>query len=178
MRTSTTAAAAWRTTDPAISRTHSTTLPRPTTISGPPKTTCRPSSRCSGKRRPRTSNRTASGCSSSRMARRSFPGVHAMLAPGHTVGHTIFMIDSGGKQLSYVGDLAHHPVLLLQKPLTEFKYDTDPKQSAQSRVKILSMLADNKIPLLAYHFAWPGIGHVAKQADGFRFYPEGMKMEL
>ena len=101
-----------------------------------------------------------------------------MLAPGHTVGHTIFMIDSGGKQLSYVGDLAHHPVLLLQKPLTEFKYDTDPKQSAQSRVKMLSMLADNKIPLLAYHFAWPGIGHVAKQADGFRFYPEGMKMEL
>jgi hypothetical protein len=52
------------------------------------------------------------------------------------------------------------------------------KQSAQSRVKVLSMLADRKIPLLAYHFAWPGIGHVAKQGDGFRFYPEGMKMEL
>jgi glyoxylase-like metal-dependent hydrolase (beta-lactamase superfamily II) len=83
------------------------------------------------------------------------PGVHAMLAPGHTVGHTIFMIDSGGKQLCYVGDLAHHPVLLLQKPLTEFKYDTDPKQSAQSRVKMLSMLADKRIALLAYHFAWP-----------------------
>jgi hypothetical protein len=33
----------------------------------------------------------------------------------------------------YVGDLAHHPALLLQKPLTEFKYDTNPKQSAQSR---------------------------------------------
>jgi len=106
------------------------------------------------------------------------PGVVAMHTPGHTVGHTIFMIDSDGKQLCYVGDLAHHPVLLLQKPLTEFKYDTDPKQSAQSRVKMLSMLADKKIPLLAYHYAWPGIGHVAKQGDGFRFYPEGMKMEL
>jgi hypothetical protein len=45
-------------------------------------------------------------------------------------------------------------------------------------VKMLSMLADKKIPLLAYHFAWPGVGHVAKQGDGFRFYPEGMKMEL
>jgi glyoxylase-like metal-dependent hydrolase (beta-lactamase superfamily II) len=106
------------------------------------------------------------------------PGVQALLAPGHTVGHTIFMIDSGGKQLCFIGDLAHHPVLLLEKPLTEFKYDTDPKQSARSRVKMLSMLADKKIPLLAYHFPWPGIGHVAKQADGFRFYPEGMKMEL
>ena len=48
------------------------------------------------------------------------------------------------KWLCDVGDLAHHPVLLLQKPLTEFKYDTDPKQSAQSRVKMLSMLADKR----------------------------------
>lgn len=106
------------------------------------------------------------------------PGVQAMLAPGHTVGHTIFMISSGSKSLCYIGDLAHHPVLLLKKPLTEFAYDTDPKQSAQSRVKMLNMLADKKIAMLAYHFAWPGIGHVAKDGEGFRYYPQGMKMEL
>lgn len=106
------------------------------------------------------------------------PGVQAMLAPGHTVGHTIFMITSGGKSLCYIADLAHHPVLLLEKPLTEFAYDTDPKQSAQSRVKMLGMLAANRVPLLAYHFAWPGIGHVAKQGDGFRYFPEPMQMTL
>src|SRR3954462_1306904 len=87
-------------------------------------------------------------------------------------------IGGEGQSLCYVGDLAHHPVLLLEKPLTEFKYDTDPKQSAQTRVKMLTMLADKKIPLLAYHFAWPGIGHVAKQGDGFHYYPKTMKMEL
>lgn len=106
------------------------------------------------------------------------PGIQAILAPGHTVGHTIFMISSAGKSLCYVADLAHHPVLLLEKPLTEFAYDTDPKQSAQSRVKMLGMLAANRIPLLAYHFAWPGIGHVAKQGDGFRYFPEPMQMTL
>ena len=31
-------------------------------------------------------------------------------------------------------------------------------------------------PLAAYHFAWPAIGHVAKQGDGFRYYPEGMAL--
>jgi glyoxylase-like metal-dependent hydrolase (beta-lactamase superfamily II) len=106
------------------------------------------------------------------------PGIQAIAAPGHTVGHTIFMISSGGKSLCYIGDLAHHPVLLLEKPLTEFMYDTDPKQSAQSRVKMLGMLAANRIPLLAYHFAWPGIGHVAKQSEGFRYFPEPMQMTL
>jgi glyoxylase-like metal-dependent hydrolase (beta-lactamase superfamily II) len=106
------------------------------------------------------------------------PGITAMSAPGHTVGHTIFMISSGGKQLCYIGDLTHHPVLLMQKPLTEFAYDTDPKQSAQSRVKALTMLSEKRIPILAYHFAWPGVGHVAKQGEGFRYYPEPMNMVL
>jgi hypothetical protein len=31
---------------------------------------------------------------------------------------------------------------------------------------MLSMLAENRTRLLAYHFAWPGIGHVAKQGGG------------
>lgn len=104
------------------------------------------------------------------------PGVTALYAPGHTVGHTIFMINAGGKSLCYIGDLTHHPVLLLQKPLTEFAYDTDPKQSAQSRVRMLTMLAENRIPVLAYHFAWPGVGHVVKQGDGFRYLPAPMQM--
>jgi glyoxylase-like metal-dependent hydrolase (beta-lactamase superfamily II) len=106
------------------------------------------------------------------------PGIQAIATPGHTVGHTIFMISSGGKQLCYIGDLTHHPVLLMEKPLTEFAYDTDPKQSAQTRVKTLTMLAEKRIPILAYHFAWPGIGHVAKQGEGFRYYPEPMNMVL
>ena len=106
------------------------------------------------------------------------PGVQAIAAPGHTVGHTLYMISSGGRQLCFIGDLTHHPVLLMEKPRTEFAYDTDPKQSAETRVKMLTMLATNRTPILAYHFAWPGIGHVSKQGDGFRYFPEPMNMVL
>ena len=106
------------------------------------------------------------------------PGVTAIGAPGHTVGHTIFNISSGGKSMAYIGDLTHHPVLLMEKPLTEFAYDTDPKQAANSRVKMLEMLAANKTPVMSYHFAWPGYGHVAKAGEGFHYFPEAMKMEL
>ena len=70
------------------------------------------------------------------------------------------------------------PVLLLEKPRMEFSYDTDPKQAAESRVKLLDMLAANKIPVMSYHFAWPGYGHVAKAGDGFHYYPEPMNMQL
>ena len=90
------------------------------------------------------------------------PGVQAIAAPGHTVGHTIFMVTSAGKSFAFLGDLSHHPVLLLEKPRMEFSYDTDPKQAAATRVRLLDMLAANKIPVMSYHFAWPGYGHVAK----------------
>ncbi len=77
------------------------------------------------------------------------PGIQALAAPGHSIGHTMFMITSGKDSLCYLGDLTHHPVLLMEKPLTEFAYDTDPKQSAQTRLRMLTMLAKNRIPVLA-----------------------------
>jgi glyoxylase-like metal-dependent hydrolase (beta-lactamase superfamily II) len=106
------------------------------------------------------------------------PGVQAIAAPGHTVGHTVFMISSGGKSFCFMGDLTHHQVLLLERPLMEFAYDSDPKQSAQTRVKLLTMLADKQVPVMSYHFPWPGFGNLAKAGDGFRYYAEPMKMVL
>jgi glyoxylase-like metal-dependent hydrolase (beta-lactamase superfamily II) len=106
------------------------------------------------------------------------PGIQALAAPGHTVGHHIFMISSEGKSFAYLGDLSHHPVLLMEKPRMEFSYDTDPKQAAESRVRMLDMLAANRIAVLSYHYPWPGIGHVVKTAEGFHFIPQPMQMIL
>lgn len=105
------------------------------------------------------------------------PGVTALAAPGHTVSHSVFMITSGAGRLCYIGDLAHHPVLLLERPRTQFAFDTDPVQSAESRVRYMDMFAANRTPILAYHFAWPGLGHVSKQGDGFRYFPEPVNLE-
>ena len=102
-------------------------------------------------------------------------GVQAMSVPGHTMGHTIFIIKSGAKSLVYTADITHHQILLTEKPRTEFAYDTDPKLAVQSRLKTFDMIASQKLPMLAYHFPWPGYGHLAKQGDGFRYYPEPME---
>jgi glyoxylase-like metal-dependent hydrolase (beta-lactamase superfamily II) len=106
------------------------------------------------------------------------PGIQALAAPGHTVGHHIFMISSEGKSFAFLGDLSHHPVLLMEKPRMEFSYDTDPKQAAESRVRLLDMIAVNKIAVMSYHYPWPGIGHVAKTGEGFHFTPQPMQMIL
>ena len=106
------------------------------------------------------------------------PGVTAMAAPGHTVGHTIFNVESAGKSFIFMGDLSHHSVLLLERPRMEFAYDSDPKQAAATRVRLLDTIAANKTAVMSYHFAWPGFGHVVKAGDGFRYIAEPMVMQL
>ena len=106
------------------------------------------------------------------------PGVTALSSPGHTVGHTAYVINSGDQSLVFTGDLCHHHVLLLQRPRLEFAYDTDPKQAVNTRVRVLDMIAANRLPMLSYHFPFPGIGHVAKVGDGFAWHPMPMKTAL
>jgi len=102
------------------------------------------------------------------------PGIQAMSAPGHTVGHTIYLIESDKARLAFTGDVSHHQILLTEKPRTEFAYDGDPKQAVQSRLRVFDMLANDRIPLLAFHFPWPGYGNLAKQGEGFRYFPTPM----
>jgi glyoxylase-like metal-dependent hydrolase (beta-lactamase superfamily II) len=103
------------------------------------------------------------------------PGVQAMAAPGHTAGHTIYLIESDGKKLAFTGDVTHHQILLTEKPRTEFAYDMDPKQAVETRLRVFDMLSRDRIPLLAFHFPWPGYGYIGRTgAETFRYYPTPM----
>jgi glyoxylase-like metal-dependent hydrolase (beta-lactamase superfamily II) len=106
------------------------------------------------------------------------PGIQAMAAPGHTVGHTVYMITSQGKTICNSADIVHHHVLIVENPKIEFGFDTDPKMGVATRIRIMDMLAAQRIPLVAYHFPWPGIGYIAKRGDGFHYTPSTLQMTL
>ena len=106
------------------------------------------------------------------------PGLQALSTPGHTVGHTSFVISSHGSSIVYLADLGHQPVLQMENPRAEFTRDTDPKQGVSSRLRVFDMVAGGKIPILAYHFPWPGIGHVARSGDSYRYVPIEMQTVL
>ena len=103
------------------------------------------------------------------------PGVQAMATPGHTYGHTAFVVNSGGQTLFVGGDLVHHDIII-EKPRMEDAFDTDRKMAAETRVKSMSMLSSQKMLSLIYHTAWPGLGHFSTRGDGFRFEPIAMDM--
>jgi glyoxylase-like metal-dependent hydrolase (beta-lactamase superfamily II) len=105
-------------------------------------------------------------------------GIQAIATPGHTIGHTSFMITSDGQSLCNVADVVHHHILSLQRPRAAFAFDADGQRGAATRTRMLDMLSSQKTAMLAYHFPWPGIGHVARQGDAYRYVPEPLQVAL
>jgi hypothetical protein len=40
----------------------------------------------------------------------------------------------------------------------------------------MDTIAANKVPVMAYHYAWPGVGRIAKTGEGFHYYPEATNL--
>lgn len=105
-------------------------------------------------------------------------GITAMAAHGHTPGHTVYMIESGGSQLLLAADFANHYVWSLGHPDWEVKFDMDKTGAAETRRRLLGMLAADKIPFVGYHMPWPGTGYAEQAGDGYRYLPTSYQLML
>jgi len=99
-------------------------------------------------------------------------GVKAIAAYGHTLGHTIYLIESGNDKLLIWGDLAHAMAIQMPHPEIAVSYDSDPKLAVQSRAVILKYVSEHKIPIAGMHIPYPSIGTIEKAETGYRFVPE------
>jgi glyoxylase-like metal-dependent hydrolase (beta-lactamase superfamily II) len=106
----------------------------------------------------------------------AIPGVTAVATPGHTLGHTSYVIQSGGESFINLGDVCHHQALLFPNPQWEYKYDTDPKLAARSRQKVWEMAVADKLRLIGFHFPFPGVGNIVREGAGFRYVPLAMEL--
>lgn len=99
------------------------------------------------------------------------PGVQIIPAPGHSPGHVAVMLNSNGSRLLNVMDSAIHYLASLANPQWHFGFDAVPDLAVESRLMILNMAADEQIPVLGYHFPFPGVGVIDRDGEGFRFVP-------
>lgn len=105
-------------------------------------------------------------------------GVTAMAAFGHTPGHMTYMLESDGKQLLLIADLANHYVWSLAYPDWEVKFDRDKAAAAASRRKVLGMLAAEQMPFIGYHMPFPALGYVETRDAGFHYVPHSYQLML
>ena len=97
------------------------------------------------------------------------PGVVARRTGGHTPGHSVVRVASGGDGLTFAGDAVF--TVGFEQPDWHNGFEHDPEEAARVRVRLLRELAKSGEMLVATHLPFPSVGHVAVDGDAFRWVP-------
>jgi glyoxylase-like metal-dependent hydrolase (beta-lactamase superfamily II) len=97
------------------------------------------------------------------------PGIRMVGTPGHTPGHTSFLVASGGSQLLVLGDVSNVPALFVKNPGWHAAFDQDAALAEKSRRAIFDRAIADKIMVAGYHFGMPNVGTLAKDGNGYAF---------
>ena len=98
-----------------------------------------------------------------------FSGFQAIATPGHTPGHTSFLFESEGEKMLIWGDLTHAMAVQIPYPEVAVTYDVDSKMAIETRKKVLDYVSKHKIPVAGMHIAFPAIGNITKDGNGYSF---------
>lgn len=99
-------------------------------------------------------------------------GLACQPLPGHTPGHSGWLLSSGADSLLIWGDVVHLPGIQFRHPEAGLAFDTDSDMARVSRRTALEMAAAEKLLVAGMHLDFPTFGHVAAEAGAFRFIPK------
>jgi glyoxylase-like metal-dependent hydrolase (beta-lactamase superfamily II) len=99
------------------------------------------------------------------------PGVTAVGTPGHSIGHTSYVVSSGGKRLFIQSDVCNNAFVFAPKPDWQGFFDQDPPKAAATRRRVYDMLVAEQLPVQAFHFPFPALARIEKAGDGYRVVP-------
>jgi glyoxylase-like metal-dependent hydrolase (beta-lactamase superfamily II) len=95
------------------------------------------------------------------------PGVIVRRTGGHTPGHSVVRLASGGDRLTFAGDAVF--TVGFEHPDWFNGFEHDPEEAARVRVGLLKELAGSGELLVATHLPFPSVGRVAVEGDAFRW---------
>jgi glyoxylase-like metal-dependent hydrolase (beta-lactamase superfamily II) len=99
------------------------------------------------------------------------PGITTIATPGHTPGHTSFIVASGSAKVLVQSDVTNIPHLFLRNPTWQVMYDVDPLKAAETRKKFYDMASAEKSLVQGFRFPFPSVGHVEKEGEQYRLVP-------
>ncbi len=92
-------------------------------------------------------------------------------APGHTPGHMVVRLDSGGQQAMILSDAMICGPMQMAYPEVTYMLDVDPIGAAEFRRRCFDMLATDGIPFTSTHLNTMALGNVGRFGTGFSFHP-------
>ncbi|MFJ8308552.1 MULTISPECIES: MBL fold metallo-hydrolase [unclassified Streptomyces] len=94
-----------------------------------------------------------------------FPGVTAWVTPGHTPGHTSYVISSGSRRLIAFGDV-FHSAAQLDRPEWRVSMDMIPDEAVHTRKAVLDELSRTHTLAFGNHFSDVQFGRVPSRSEG------------
>ena len=98
-------------------------------------------------------------------------GIKSIPEPGHTPGHTGYMVESKGQRLLVWGDIIHVGAVQFGDPAVTISFDSDSAAAERSRKAALEQAAKQREWIAGAHLSFPGIGHVRAQGKGYVWVP-------
>ena len=102
----------------------------------------------------------------------ALPGISIVPEPGHTPGHSGWLIASGAESLLIWGDIVHMPGVQFVRPEAGMGFDVDGAAAIETRKRIMDMTATDRLLVAGMHLDFPGFGHVARAGGGYAFIPD------
>src|SRR4029077_8179679 len=97
------------------------------------------------------------------------PGVVVRRTGGHTPGHSVVRLASGGDRLTFAGDAVFQ--VGFEHSDWQNGFEHDPEEAPRVRVNLLRELAATRELLVATHLPFPSLSHVAVEGGAFRCVP-------
>jgi glyoxylase-like metal-dependent hydrolase (beta-lactamase superfamily II) len=99
------------------------------------------------------------------------PGITSIPAYGHTPGHTLFTVRSGGQSFIYLADVTNVPQLFARNPDWAVVFDMNADEARAVRRKLFEMIVKDNLLTGGFHFPFPAFGTIARLGNGFDFKP-------
>ncbi|WP_337270417.1 MBL fold metallo-hydrolase [Oryzifoliimicrobium ureilyticus] len=99
------------------------------------------------------------------------PGITPIASPGHTPGHSFFMVESDGQRMLMWGDVVHVAAVQFPNPSVTLAYDSDAQMAENEREMVFSEAARSGYWIGAAHISFPGVGHVSASQGKYYWIP-------
>jgi glyoxylase-like metal-dependent hydrolase (beta-lactamase superfamily II) len=99
------------------------------------------------------------------------PGIAAYPTPGHTPGHSCYVVESRGEIVEFWGDIVHFASVQLPKPEITVTYDVDKDAAAAQRKKQFARAEGSRLLVAGAHLPFPGVGHLRMADEGYVWVP-------
>jgi len=99
------------------------------------------------------------------------PGVTMVPLPGHTPGHSGYMVEGGGKKLFLWGDIVHLPTFQPARPDASLLFDVDQSLARATRKQTFERAIADRLEVGGGHLLAPGFARVERAGTVYRIVP-------